>query len=179
MNRNTVRNIALGALVLANSLVAISANASTSANTTATAKRSGNRVVQVALSTSTATLEDSILDRVNEYRASKGLKALSRNTTIDSQSRTHSQDMASGSVAFGHNGFKGRVQSTGIPFNGAAENVAYNMGFNDPAARAFASWLKSPGHRKNIEGNFSQTGIGVAVNRKGEIYFTQIFIDNK
>jgi uncharacterized protein YkwD len=36
-------------------------------------------------------------------------------------------------------------------------------------------WLKSPGHKKNIEGNFVLTGIGYARSKKGDIYFTQIF----
>jgi len=36
-------------------------------------------------------------------------------------------------------------------------------------------WLNSPGHKKNIEGNFTLTGIGYARDHKGNIYFTQIF----
>jgi len=37
-------------------------------------------------------------------------------------------------------------------------------------------WLKSPGHRKNIKGDFDVTGIGVSKNAQGDYYFTQIFI---
>jgi uncharacterized protein YkwD len=37
-------------------------------------------------------------------------------------------------------------------------------------------WLRSPGHRRNIEGDFRLTGIGVATARNGMVYFTQIFI---
>jgi uncharacterized protein YkwD len=33
-----------------------------------------------------------------------------------------------------------------------------------------------PGHRKNIEGPYEVTGIGVARNAQGEVYFTQIFV---
>jgi uncharacterized protein YkwD len=36
-------------------------------------------------------------------------------------------------------------------------------------------WLKSPGHKRNIEGDFTLTGIGIASDKQGNIYFTQIF----
>jgi uncharacterized protein YkwD len=84
--------------------------------------------------------------------------------------------MASGRVPLGHSGFQQRVQMIGIPFRGAAENVAYNMGYSDPAKQAVDGWIKSTGHRTNIEGNFNLTGVGVVRNARGEYYFTQIFI---
>ncbi len=37
-------------------------------------------------------------------------------------------------------------------------------------------WLHSPGHRRNIMGDFRLTGIGVAEAANGMIYFTQIFV---
>ena len=37
-------------------------------------------------------------------------------------------------------------------------------------------WLHSPGHRRNIEGDFRLTGIGLAEGSNGMIYFTQIFV---
>jgi uncharacterized protein YkwD len=40
------------------------------------------------------------------------------------------------------------------------------------------NWLKSPMHKKNIEGAFNLTGIGVAADKKGTLYFTQIFVSN-
>ncbi|WP_231590801.1 CAP domain-containing protein [Hymenobacter terrenus] len=44
------------------------------------------------------------------------------------------------------------------------------------AADFVNGWLNSPGHRANIEGNFTRTGIGVATSSTGRIYSTQIFI---
>jgi uncharacterized protein YkwD len=86
--------------------------------------------------------------------------------------------MASGAVAFSHDGFSERVQAIAlvIPYSGAAENVAYNQGHSDPATKAVEGWLKSTGHLANIKGNYNRTGIGIAKNAKGEYYFTQIFI---
>lgn len=57
-----------------------------------------------------------------------------------------------------------------------AENVTYNQGFSDPVTQAVDGWLKSTGHRQNIEGNFTLTGIGLAKNSSNEYYFTQIFV---
>ena len=40
-------------------------------------------------------------------------------------------------------------------------------------------WLNSDGHRKNIEGNYNLTGIGVVKGKDGALYFTQIFVNKK
>jgi uncharacterized protein YkwD len=86
--------------------------------------------------------------------------------------------MANGRVTFSHDGFQQRVAAIArtIPYNRAAENVAYNQGYSDPVRQAVQGWLKSTGHRQNIEGSFNLTGIGIAQNAKGEYYFTQVFI---
>ncbi len=124
----------------------------------------------------TAAIEASVFQQINQYRASQNLPALTRNSSIENQARTHSQNMASGKVAFGHNGFKARVTAIAIPYSGVAENVAYNQGSKDPATTAVQGWLKSSGHLTNIKGNYKLTGIGVASNSKGQVYFTQIFL---
>ena len=124
----------------------------------------------------TAALEQSVFNQINNYRASQGLPALTRNSAIENQARIHSQNMANGTVPFGHTGFSERVKAIGIPYRAAGENVAYNQGYSDPATIAVQGWLKSPGHLANIKGNYEKTGIGVASNSRGAIYFTQIFL---
>jgi uncharacterized protein YkwD len=128
-----------------------------------------------------ANLERSIHEQVNKYRQSQKLPPLTLNATITQQSRLHSQAMASGKVPFSHQGFEQRVEAIAksVSYSSAGENVAYNQGYKDPATQAFQGWLKSPGHLKNIQGNFTSTGIGVAQNSKGEYYFTQIFIRSR
>jgi uncharacterized protein YkwD len=123
------------------------------------------------------TLERTVFQKINQYRQSQGLAALSRNSTITTQARKHSQNMAN-TRQLSHNGFESRLQVIGktIQWRGAAENVAYNAGFSNPAAQAVNGWLKSSGHLQNIVGDFNLTGIGVAQNSRGEYYFTQIFI---
>ena len=126
----------------------------------------------------TQSLEQAVHQKINQYRASKGLPALTIAPSITQQARQHSQNMATGKVPFGHQGFEGRVKeiAKSVTYRAAAENVAYNMGYQDPATQAVQGWLKSPGHLKNIQGTYGLTGIGVSRNAKGEIYFTQMFI---
>ncbi len=116
-----------------------------------------------------------ILRYVNEYRHSKGLKPLEANSFISSVALDHSRDMLSGKTPFGHEGFRDRIDRIKKrlgPIHVAAENVASGpMG----AREVVDGWLHSPGHRRNIEGDFRLTGIGLAYGKRGMIYFTQIF----
>ncbi|MFQ5584977.1 MAG: CAP domain-containing protein [Calditrichia bacterium] len=66
-----------------------------------------------------------------------------------------------------------------MPLQAAGENLAYNPGFGDVAKSTFEAWLKSPGHRKNIEGEFDLTGIGVVKTENESYYFTQIFVQQR
>ena len=123
-------------------------------------------------------LEKSVHEQVNKYRVSRNLPPLTLDPRIIEQARIHSQNMASGKIPFSHNGFEERVEAIGksISYRGASENVAYNLGFQEPDRNAVEGWINSPGHRKNMEGNYNLTGIGIAKNAKGEYYFTQVFI---
>ncbi|MBD1807035.1 CAP domain-containing protein [Microcoleus sp. FACHB-SPT15] len=128
-----------------------------------------------------AALEQSVHQQINKYRQSRNLPPLALDARISEQSRLHSQAMASGKVPFSHNGFEARVKAIGqsIPYGSAAENVAYNQGYSNPDQQAVEGWIKSPGHRKNMEGQFDVTGIGITKNAKGEYYFTQVFIKRR
>jgi len=116
-----------------------------------------------------------ILRYVNEYRQKKGLKPLQANSYISSVALGHSRDMLEGRTPFGHEGFHERIDRIRKklgPLHVAAENVASGpMG----AREVVDGWLHSPGHRRNIEGDFTFTGIGLAKRGDGMIYFTQIF----
>lgn len=116
--------------------------------------------------------------QVNEYRVASDLAPLEFSALVSEQATIHSIEMAQNIVEFSHDGFEGRVQALkdNVSIGSVAENVAYNAGYQDPVSTAVAGWIKSDGHRKNMEGNYNLTGIGVAVNPTGEHYFTQIFI---
>ena len=57
-------------------------------------------------------------------------------------------------------------------FQAAAENVAY--GFDDVDS-VMAGWMRSPGHRRNILGKFSEIGVGRAIARDGASYWCVTF----
>ncbi len=124
-----------------------------------------------------ADMQQDILLNINQYRRSIGQPALVLLTAANQQAAKHSANMAHKLTAFGHTGFEARAaavsKSLGATVSAAAENVAVGK---LTAAQVVAGWLHSPGHKKNISGNFTYTGIGYAVDAGGIIYFTQIFI---
>ncbi|MGB5963329.1 MAG: CAP domain-containing protein [Coleofasciculaceae cyanobacterium] len=126
-------------------------------------------------------LEKSVYQKVNQYRKSKKLPPLKLNSAISQQARKHSQAMAKGNVPFSHDGFDDRIKAIAesLQYRSAAENVAFNQGYQNPDQQAVEGWIKSTGHRKNMEGNFDTTGIGVSKNAEGEYYLTQIFIKRR
>lgn len=131
---------------------------------------------------SIAELEKQVHQQVNQYRKSLNLPPLELNSQISTQARNHSQDMAKqGGSSLSHDGFEQRVKAIAgsIPYRSAAENVAYSLGHGNPVEVAVEGWIESSGHRQNMEGDFGLTGVGIAQNRRGEYYFTQIFIKRR
>ncbi|MDE5082886.1 MAG: CAP domain-containing protein, partial [Trichodesmium sp. St18_bin1] len=126
-------------------------------------------------------LEKSVFAGINKYRKSRNLPMLQWDGNIAQESRIHAQQMATRKTTFSHDGFKKRVEiiSQKIPYKAAAENIAVNMGFSNPGEKAVIGWINSPGHHKNIVGDFNLTGIGIAKNNEGKYYFNQIFIKTR
>lgn len=181
MLRSFFSGIALSSVILSTGTLGVSVNAKTS---NATLKPNHQfltntpQVSYIAQANTLTSIEQAVHAQINQYRQQHNLPILKLDERISNIARTHSQNMASGAVAFSHIGFQERVQAIAkiIPLQAAAENVAYNKGYFDPASQAVQGWLNSSGHRQNIEGQYNLTGIGVAQNNKGEYYFTQIFI---
>ncbi len=126
-----------------------------------------------------APVTEQIFQLVNKHRQKAGLKPLQQNDILAKVAEGHSRNMASGSVPFSHDGFEERVAKIGKQIKNttnSAENVAYSSG---DAASVVEMWLKSKGHRKNIEGNYTISGIGTAKAADGTMYYTQIFIKSK
>tara|TARA_B100000609_G_scaffold95471_1_gene76040 strand:+ start:504 stop:935 length:432 start_codon:yes stop_codon:yes gene_type:complete len=117
-------------------------------------------------------------DRGNAHRASLGVTQLTLDARISRAARRHSVRMAQGGASI-HQGFKQRATAIGrfMPYRTVAENLAYNYGNADPAARAFNSWFNSSKHRQAIEDSrFTHTGLAVAKSSSGRFYFTQLFV---
>ncbi len=125
---------------------------------------------------SLAGMEKNILRYVNDYRRQIGKPELKMIDVASAEADKHSENMAARRTGFGHDGFENRVARIGKQIGGvsaAAENVAYG---ELTAKEVVNGWLHSPGHKKNIEGNYTLTGIGVARDRSGTIFYTQIFL---
>ena len=120
-------------------------------------------------------LENATHQANNAYRATKGLAPLAYAPDLLKSARKHSQEMADGTMPFGHTGFQWRAEEIQkqVPFSTIAENVAYGQ---QSAEEVTQGWVNSPGHCKNIEGSFTHTAIGAVPNRSGVVYFTQLFV---
>jgi uncharacterized protein YkwD len=118
---------------------------------------------------------------VNAFRKKKGKPALVWNEEIYKSCLAHSQAMAQGKERFGHGGFSARVAALWetVGSGQAAENVHYHGGDwgKTHAETAVESWIDSPGHNKNMRGEFTHSAIAVAKNKRGNYYFTQIFLN--
>ncbi|MBD2663496.1 allergen V5/Tpx-1 family protein [Richelia sinica FACHB-800] len=182
MLRQTAFGIALSTLVLASGFMTASTPGNSSTNKTSKNQQSFGIFTQAVASNvtfETTSLEKSVFEQINQYRAVHGLPKLTLNANISHQARIHSQNMANGKVPFSHNGFEMRVKAIPLKYNSAAENVAFNLGYSNPAQQAVIGWINSPGHLKNLKGRYNLTGVGVAANSKGEVYLTQIFLNTR
>ncbi len=88
----------------------------------------------------------------------------------------HARDMAE-RHKMAHKGGDGsspfdRMKRQGYRFRTAAENIAYGF---EAVESVMTGWIKSPGHRRNILGNFSEIGVGHAIARDGLSYWCVTF----
>lgn len=116
---------------------------------------------------------------INAHRAQAGLPPLRYDEGIAAVARQHSGAMAGKTRAFGHDGFDGRAAAVNqiVSVGSFAENVAYNSRSGaDLAPSVVTGWIASSGHRRNIEGAFTLTGIGAARSLDGVTYVTQLFV---
>lgn len=122
----------------------------------------------------TGIVED-VFTQTNQFRKSKGLNGLVMLQQLNAIAQQHSVDMAKGKVAFGHGGFAKRnaMASQQIrQLHSFAENVAYGA---TSGSQVVSLWKNSSGHRRNMLGHFKYIGIGIARDRQGRIFYTEVF----
>jgi uncharacterized protein YkwD len=112
---------------------------------------------------------------INEYRVSIGLNALEKINHASHKSEEHDNYMIANNVV-NHDDFVSRSENI-IKALGAkkvSENIAYNY---SSAKGAFDAWMKSVGHKENIEGDFTHFGISIRESpTNGRKYYTNIFV---
>lgn len=115
---------------------------------------------------------------VNVERAKHGLQPLKENWELSRVARYKSNDMKDMGYFSHTSPVYGSpfdmIKNFGIKYTAAGENIA--MGQRSPS-EVMNGWMNSPGHRSNIlNANFTQIGVGYAVNSNGTPYWTQMFI---
>nr|WP_315197409.1 CAP domain-containing protein [uncultured Flavobacterium sp.] len=112
---------------------------------------------------------------INNYRISIGLNPLEKINHVSYKSEEHDEYMIANNVV-NHDDFDARSNNI-MKVLGAkkvSENIAYNY---NSAKGAFDAWLKSEGHKQNIEGDFTHFGISIRENPvNGKKYYTNIFV---
>ena len=106
---------------------------------------------------------ESVLTAINAARAKAGCGPLHVNGKLVAAAKAHARAMAEQNF-FGHAGkdgsrFSSRIARQGYSYRTAAENIAAGQ---KSASQVVASWLKSPGHRRNIL-NCRMTETGIAL----------------
>ena len=95
---------------------------------------------------------------------------LSRIARIKSEDMRDNQYFAHTSPTYGN--IRKMLAHFGYEYAAASENIAHHATIE----KAQAAFLSSPGHRKNIlHKTFTKVGIGIAADKKGHVYLTQIF----
>ena len=124
-------------------------------------------------------LVNAVYQQVNDFRREHGVEPLKLHSAVSAQAREHSAEMARNADGISHRGFEDRMEDIRqkLSFRAAAENVATIRGFDNPAQQVVEGWKKSAGHRKNMLGEYSLTGIGVARSKDGAYFVTQIFLN--
>ncbi len=116
-----------------------------------------------------------LMDLINDYRESIGLSRLEKINYISYKSEQHNEYMIENNVV-NHDYFQDRSADL-MHLLGAekvSENIAANFGSPEGALHA---WLESPGHKANIEGDFTDFGVSITTDPEtGNMYFTNMFI---
>ena len=126
-----------------------------------------------------APVEQAIVDLTNQERQSAGLPPLAVNAQLVLAAQIHADNMArldqlshelpSTSLPTPED----RLSFVGYSYSSWGENIAYNY---PDAAAVVAGWMASPGHRANIlSPNYTEIGVGVALNSRGEPYYCLVF----
>lgn len=127
-----------------------------------------------AMSYTYNTTELETMQLINEYRVSIGLNELKEINHISYVSEGHDEYMIAKNVV-NHDDFVARSENIKrvLGAKSVSENVAYD--YNSPKA-VLDAWLRSPGHKATIEGDFTNFGLSIRVNAEGKKYYTNIFV---
>jgi len=135
-------------------------------------------VCSTTVTTEQLEMEQRVFSAINQKRRQNGVNELAWSDALASLAREHSCRMLRLGFA-GHNDpergdVRQRLDQAGIVWRSYAENIAEGVG--DCASTTLTEW-SDPGHLRNLlNGDFSQTGIGVITGPNDKCLLTAIFI---
>jgi len=118
--------------------------------------------------------ELNMLDLINIYRDSKNLNTLTEIEHISYKCHEHNIYMIENHVV-NHDFFSQRADNiiAVLDATRVGENIAYNYQTNYSALTA---WLNSPGHKANLEGDYTNFGISITESANHRKYITLILV---
>lgn len=122
---------------------------------------------------SVSSIEEEVMELVNEYRVSQGLNTVEFDNVAYTYAESHNQYMIEQGV-ISHDNFNKR--SSKLTVEAKANFVSENVGKDFVTAQGVVNaWINSPTHKKVMEGDFNYTAISVKEDSNGVLYFTQLF----
>lgn len=122
--------------------------------------------------------ESPILSWTNYYRLQYGRPAVQVNPVLTQLARQHARHMAEREeMAHALDGktVVDRAKAAQYAYVRIGENVAFNIGYPNPAWKCFLDWMYSPSHWENIqEAGFTEIGVGVYRSTSGKYYACQV-----
>jgi uncharacterized protein YkwD len=109
---------------------------------------------------------------VNHVRAAAGLPALPWDERLAEVALRQVKAMAVRDTVFHNPHLMEEVDYAGLAWRGLAENV----GKGEQRATITSAFLASPSHRKNILGNYTAFGEAIAVDSRGHVWTSEVFI---
>ena len=122
--------------------------------------------------------EKAVIELTNAERkkAEKELPPLKMNPQLMAAARKHAENMAAQDKLDHKLDDKDpgdRTKAAGYTSTFVGENIAWNQKSPKDVVRA---WMESEGHRENVlHAEYTEIGVAVAKNKKGEPYWVQVF----
>ncbi|MEP1488101.1 MAG: CAP domain-containing protein [Algibacter sp.] len=131
--------------------------------------------IELSLTTLEAkSIEVEILELINNHRLSMGLNPLSDMPVVKSVAYSHTDYMVDNNQVSHDNFF---TRSDYLKENAGAKKVSENVAYGYTSAESVVkAWIKSEGHKANIEGDYSNFDISAEKSEEGKWYYTNIFI---
>ena len=119
-------------------------------------------------------IEVEILDLINDHRLSLGLNPLIDMPVVKSVAYSHTDYMVDNNVVSHDNFF---ARSNYLKSNAGAKKVSENVAYGYSSAESVVkAWIRSEGHKANIEGDYTNFDVSAERNQDGRYYYTNIFI---